>query len=328
MPDTFSVLLLAGARAGEGFVRNALPDAHVASVEEGSAELRNAIVDADAAVGARLTADELALARRLCLVQVLGAGYDEIAVDALPPGCVLCNVFLHEVAIAEWALMAMLALTHRLIVYDRDLRQGIWHDAYRFEGTPTPDLRGRTVGTVGLGNIGAEVVRLGRSLGMKAIAVTRKPKPDRERGLKLSWLGGLEALPQLFREADFVVIALPLNHETKGIIRERELRELGPNGYLINVCRGPVVDEAALYEALASRTIAGAGIDVWYRYPSRPDEVVLPASLPFWELDNVVMTPHTSGFAESTFTRRWDFIAQQLRRLADQQPLENVVLTG
>jgi phosphoglycerate dehydrogenase-like enzyme len=320
-----TILLVAGARAGAEIVRATLPDAVVLTAERDSAELTASIVDADVVVGSHLTADELGHAQRLKLVQVFGTGYDGIAIEALPAGCTLCNVQEHDIAIAEWSLMAMLALARRLLPTDRDFRRGVWGDAYRFEGTPTPDLRGRTLGTVGAGTIAAEIIRLGQAIGMNAVAVTRTPTAARERDLNVSWLRGLDALTDLFTEADFVVIAVPLNDETRGLIGAREFEALGPSGYLLNVGRGPVVEEEALYHALVSGTIAGAGLDVWYRYPTAVDEVTLPASFPFWELDNVLMTPHISGFSESTFNRRWEFIAKQILRVAEDQPLENVV---
>ena len=90
----------------------------------------------------------------------------------------------------------------------------------------------------------------------------------------------------------------------------------------MNVCRGPVVEEQALFDALRSRGIAGAALDVWYRYPAEVGERVYPASLPFWELDNVVMTPHSSGWTASTLDGRWRFIAGQIQRLGAGLPLE------
>jgi phosphoglycerate dehydrogenase-like enzyme len=259
-------------------------------------------------------------------VHVLGAGWDDISEEALPPGCLLCNVFEHETAIGEWVIMVMLALARRLLIYDRDLRQGEWHEAVSFGGIPERDLRGRTVGTIGFGRIGARIAELARAIGMRTIAVTRSPGHHTVDGL--DWLGGMEELPRLLRESDFAVVRVPLTSETRALIGPPELCLLGPQGYLLNVGRGPVVDEEALYSALRNGSIAGAGLDVWYRYPSRVGESVLPASLPFWDLENVVMTPHSSGWSESTLRGRWEFIAEQLARLAEGLPLANVVPRG
>jgi len=320
------VVLPGGAAKGRPWVEARLPDADVVAVDnKDPAALRAALREADAIVCAELTREDTAGAARLSLVHVLGAGWDGIAEDALPPGSSLCNVFEHETAIGEWVLMGMLALTRRLLVYDRDLRRGEWHEAVTFGGVPELDLRGRTVGTIGLGHIGGSVVRLARAVGMRAVAVTRSPSPERARDEGLEWLGALDELPRLLEESDFAVVCLPLSPETEGLIGEPELRLLGPESYLVNVARGPIVDERALFAALRDRAIAGAALDVWYRYPSHLGELTMPATEPFWELENVVMTPHSSGWTASTLDGRWRFIAEQLARLADGRPLENVI---
>lgn len=319
-------MVTVGTSAGVPLLEERVPDIRAVAVEEHDGTgMRAALATADAIVCGTLDAEHVAAAQRLRLVQVLGAGVDGIAPDALPSGCALCNVFEHETAISEWALMAMLALTRRLLNYDGDLRRGEWHEAVAFEGRPERDLRGRTLGLVGVGHIGARTAALARALGMRTIAVTRRPSPDRAAQLGLAWLGSLEELGRLLREADFVLLCLPLTDTTIGLIGAEQLGELGPDGYLLNVGRGPLVEEDALYDALAQRRIAGAALDVWYRYPTAPRTPTLPATRPFWELDNVVMTPHSSGWSESTLLGRWRFIADQLVRLRDDEPLRNVV---
>ena len=123
-------------------------------------------------------------------------------------------------------------------------------------------------------------------------------------------------------------MAVPLTPETRDLIGAAELRALGPDGFLLNPARGEVVDEEALYTALRDRTIAGAAIDAWYADPSRAGELVAPSRFPFGELDNVVMTPHSSGRSETTRATRWAWLAAQLRRFAQGEPLENVLSTG
>jgi phosphoglycerate dehydrogenase-like enzyme len=293
-----------------------------------SDELPALLVDADAIVCMRLTAADTKRASSLRLVQVFGAGDDEIAPDALPPGCVLANVYEHGRSIAEWALMVMLALSRRLLVHDRHLRQGIWHESVHALPVSERDLESRTVGAIGFGHIGRHLAELARALGMRVIAVTRSPSDARAGLQHVAWLRGLDALPELLVEADFAVVCLPLVGETRGLIGERELELLGPESYLLNVARGPIVDETALYKALRDGTIAGAALDVWYRYPSRIGEETLPATQAFWELDNVLMTPHSSGWVDVTLPRRWRFVASQLERLAKGRPLENVLRVG
>jgi phosphoglycerate dehydrogenase-like enzyme len=326
--SAISVVLVGGAQAGVERLQAAFPTAMIRMVEAADPEVPETLSSADAVVADALTARDLSHAQGVKLIQVLGAGYDGIELDAVPPDCTVCNVFEHEIAIGEWVLMGMLALTRHLLPYDRGLREGLWTTAHRFEGDAEHDLRGRTIGLIGLGHIGSEVARLGRAIGMEAVGVTRNPNPVREGAAGLRWLRPLAALDKLLAESDFAVVALPLTQGTRSLIGHDELRLLGPDGYLINVSRGPIVDEEALYEALRTRAIAGAAIDVWYQYPAAAQERTLPSQLPFWTLENVVMTPHVAGFARSTVERRWSFIVSQLEHLQAGLPLENVVAVG
>ena len=288
--------------------------------------LRRELAGADAVLTNRLEVEDTRDATRLRLAQALSAGADRLDAAALPPGCALCNVHGHEEAVAQWALMAMLALTRHLLPYDRDLRQGRWHrwppDALPAERT----LEGRVLGSIGYGPIGRRTAELARAVGMETVAVTRRPSPEREAGL--GWLGGLDEVDRLMREAEVALVALPLTRDTRGIVDARRLELLGADGYVVNVARGELVQEEALYRALRDGAIAGAAIDVWYAYPSGPGEEVAPSRLPFHELENVVMTPHVSGRSEQTWRRRHDFFVAQLERLRDGRELHNVVAVG
>jgi phosphoglycerate dehydrogenase-like enzyme len=287
--------------------------------------LRDELADAEAFVGYRLGPEDTAGARRLRLVQAFSAGADGMDLEALPPGCVLCNVRGHEETIAEWVLMAALAVHRRLLVLDQELRKGVWRrrwDELQIES----DLGERTLGTVGFGAIGARVAQLASCLGMRTLAVTRHPSDERAAGVER--LAALTELRWLFEESDVAVVCLPLRPETNGLIGRPELEALGADGILVNVARGPIVQERALFEALRDRRLGGAALDVWYRYPERSEDWVPLATQPFWELDNVVLSPHASGSSGSTRRRRWEFVAEQLGRLAAGEPLENVLETG
>lgn len=326
MTGPLRIVLPGGAATGAERVRARVSDADVVVVDDAArSELKRALEAAHAVVAGELEADVLRHAGQLRLVHVLGAGWDGIAVDALPPGCVVCNVFEHETAIGEWVLMAMLAVTRRLIVYDRDLRAGEWHTAFSYGGTPERDLRGRVVGCIGVGHIGSRVIELARAIGMHAIAITQTPSPERAEQLGVDWLGSMADLDHLLRESDFVVVCVPLTDTTAGLLGAAELELIGPGGYLINVARGAIVQEAPLFEALQEKVIAGAGLDVWYRYPEHVGQAVMPANFPFWELENVVMTPHSAGWSADALERRWQFICEQMARLAQGRELENIV---
>ncbi len=270
--------------------------------------------EADAVLCHRLTAKDVAGARRLQLVQALSAGADRIDRAAIPPGCVLCNVYEHEVAIGEWVLGAILALAHRLLPFDRDLRRGEWHRNKESGDYVVPELlHGKTLGTIGYGHIGRRVHELATAFEMRTLYVRRSTVGD---------------LPTLLEASDFVVVACPGTTETEKLIGPRQLELIGPSGFLVNPSRGQIVDERALYEALRDGVIAGGAIDTWYRYPPTGTETVLPSRYPFQELDNVLMSPHVSGRSERTRRRRWEFVAEQLARLERGEPLENVIQVG
>jgi phosphoglycerate dehydrogenase-like enzyme len=298
-----------------------LPGSEIVRVTVPS-RLAEALREADAVVCNRLAPEDTRDAIRLRLVQATSAGADQVDPAALPPGCVLCNAHEHEDAIAEWVLMAVLALTRHLLVYDRGLRAGNWSRDLPIER----ELRGRTIGTIGYGHIGRRVVELGSTFGMDAVAVTRSPRPERADGL--TWLGSLDELDRLFQAADVAVVCVPLTPETEALVGARQLDVLGPEGYLANVARGGIVQEQPLYEALRDRRIAGAALDVWWRYPDSRHAPAQPSAYPFHELDNVVMTPHVSGRSEGTRKGRAEFVVEQLVRLAEGRPLENVLAEG
>jgi phosphoglycerate dehydrogenase-like enzyme len=286
--------------------------------------LAEALAEADAVVCNRLEASDTRGAASLRLVQATSAGADRIDRTALPPGCVLCNAYEHENAIAEWVMMAVLALTRHLLRYDRALRDKDWSRRLPLER----ELRGRTIGTLGFGHIGRRVVELARAFGMDAVAVTRAPTREREHEGGLRWLGPLDDLDRLFSEADVAVVSVPLAEETRDLVGARQLELLGPDGYLANIARGAVVQERPLYEALRDSHIAGAALDVWWSYPETRGAKAAPSAYPFHELDNVVMTPHVSGRAEGTRRGRTAFVVEQLVRLAEGRPLENVLAEG
>lgn len=283
-----------------------------------------ALVDADALVGVHFTRAMGAKANRLRLIQANGAGTNLIDRAAVPAGATVCNVYGHDSAIAEYVVMTMIALTRDLLGLDRRLRHGEWHDHAIYQS----QIRGRTLGLIGLGHIGAAIARQAQCFGMRVLAVTKRPAPERAAELGLAFLGGMDELDRVLTESDFVVLAIPLVEETQGLLGGADLQRMKPTAYLINVARGEVIDESALYEALRHRTIAGAAIDVWYRYPEAWRGLAAPANLPFHELSNVIMTPHISAWTIDTFRQRWATVAENLRRLAAGEPLLNVVFTA
>ncbi len=295
-------------------------------------ELDRKIADADAVVvgadafRARQVVPQLKVNNSLALVQVPFAGTEFFDVGWLPEGCVVANSTGHESAIAEFVLATMLEWVIGRRAIEDDFRAGNWTYLGSRPGALTHgELRGKTLGLVGWGGIAREIAARAAAFDMDVVAIGRSARPVEP---PLRWYGQGSDLDRLVDEADIVAVACDLNDETKGMIGAEQLDRLGPGGFIVNIARGPVIDEDALYHALRDRRIAGAAIDVWYGYPS-PDQPDQPPSRhPFAELDNVIMSPHCSGRTGEALARRWQVVADNLDRLARGEPIPTQVLVG
>jgi D-3-phosphoglycerate dehydrogenase len=227
---------------------------------------------------------------RLKLVSRHGVGYDSVDVPAMTRAGVLVANTPNAVPrpVATIALTFILALAHHLFTKDRLTRDGRWAERPEHMGT---GLTGRTLGVVGAGGIGKELLRMARVFDLRLLA--SDPHVDSKT---INGLGAEKVtLDDLMTQSDFVVVACLLNDETRHLIGARELARMKSTAYLINVARGPIVDERALYEALTVRRIAGAGLDVFEEEPT-------PASNPILKLDNVIVTPHALAWTDELFT--------------------------
>jgi phosphoglycerate dehydrogenase-like enzyme len=260
-------------------------------------------------------------APRLRLFHLPGAGTDEIAFEAIPAHTNVCNVFEHEIGIAEYVMSAMLQWVIGIPKMDAALRRDEWWGSH-LTGPRHGELYGQTLGIVGYGRIGREVARRARAFGMNIIACSRTPRGMDEFVANVAPMGQLLGLLQ---NADFVLLALPLDSSTADLIGAEQLALMKPGAVLINVSRGALINERALFEACRRRQIGGAIIDTWYHYPSQGAARAEPSAFPFRELDNVLMTPHGSGWTEGLRPRRCKVIAENLDRLARNEPLLNVV---
>jgi phosphoglycerate dehydrogenase-like enzyme len=228
---------------------------------------------------------------RLAIVARFGVGFDNVDLD-------VCNA--HGIAavitpdavrrpVAVAVLTMILALAGRLMIKDQLTRQG--PDGWAKVGQNMGQgLIGLTLGSLGLGNIGAEVHRLARPLDMRFIA--HDPYADESVAAEL----GIElvGLDELFKRSDFLSVSCPMNDETRGIVNAERLAKMKPTAYLINTARGPVVDQAALTDALREGRIAGAGLDVYEQEPTDADD-------PLFTLDNVITTPHSLCWTDQCF---------------------------
>jgi len=226
---------------------------------------------------------------RLKLISRHGVGYDSVDVAAMTQAGVLVANTPNAVPrpVATIALTFLLALAHRLMAKDRITRAGRWPERLDLMGT---GLTGRTLGVIGAGRIGKELLRMAKVFDLKLLAAD----PYAET-LELQYIGARHvALQELMRESDFVVVACLLNDETRGLVGASELALMKPGAFFINVARGPIVDERALYETLAARRIAGAGLDVFEQEPT-------PADNPILKLDNAIVTPHALCWTDELF---------------------------
>ncbi len=279
---------------------------------------------ADVFIGTDFTVEMGVEADSLKAILIPAAGYDRIDPDAVPAGCVVANAYHHEAPIAEWVMAVAVMLDHNIIHADASMRQGSW-DLWPARFGAYRELLGRTFGIIGFGNIGRRVAKLAAAYEMKVLASGRTGTASGDAHGAQYIGGGGKAKDKVLAEADFVLVSTPLNQHTAGIIGARELSIMKPTAYLINPARGHVIDEAALYAALKNKQIAGAAIDTWYRYPAAADDQPRPSNLPFWELDNIIMTPHHSGATNGTLLRRQATVAENIDRLARGEPLLNVI---
>jgi phosphoglycerate dehydrogenase-like enzyme len=258
------------------------------------------------------------------LVQSVATGIDLIDLAALPHGVAICNAFGHETAIAEYVLMTMLVWSHRFREIESDFRtRSSWRPSWVQSGAPHGEILGSTVGIVGLGRVGHEVARRAAAFGCHVIAANRSPRPPQgsvERVYPLS------ELDRMLPACDFVVVCTALGPETEKLIDSNRLGLMKRSAFLVNIARGAVVDEDAVYQALRDRSIAGAALDVWWQYPNAAEPERRPSRHPFHELPNIIMTPHCSGWTAGMVARRWAEVAGNINRFARGEPLENVVI--
>lgn len=251
-----------------------------------------------------------ARATRLRWVQAMGAGVDWALPDVPPHVTITRAPGVFGPWMAEYVAGWCLWVTQRMGTYQTAQRERRWID------TVFPDrLAGKTLAVIGLGEIGREIARVARALGLDVVGVSRSGRAV--RGVRRVWR--MPDAHRALRAAHFVVVVLPLTEATRGSIGAAQLAAMRPEAWLVNIGRGPVVDERALVDALASRRIAGAVLDVFDVEPLPPDH-------PLWTLDNVVITPHIAG--PSTPDEITPIFNDNLARYLAGRPLRHVVDRG
>ena len=282
------------------------------------AEADRLLPEADVVLGWAVRRENFASAARLRWIQLTAAGVgSQLFPELVESPVVLTNARgLHAVSMAEHALGVMLAFARKLhLARDAQALRHWAQERQWAEPPPFGQLSGGTLGLVGFGVVGRALAQRARALGMRVLAVRRHPADD-PGPADAQW--GPERLPELIERADWLVLAAPLTPATRGVIGRAELARLRPHAILVNLGRGPLVDEGALAEALASGRIAGAALDVFEEEP-------LPRESPLWGMPQVIVTPHVSGIGPRFWERTCELFARNLRCWLAGEPLENVV---
>lgn len=235
---------------------------------------------------------------------------------------------IHAPNIGQYVMAQVLAWAHRVPRWLRAQREGRWPQG-RWETFVPDELAGRTLGIIGYGSLGREIARLARAFNITILVTKRDARSTEDRGYTIPGFGDpagdiptriypTEAIRSVVAQCDYVVITLPLTPRTRHLFDESVLREMKPTAYLVNVGRGEVINEGDLVKALRQGWIAGAGLDVFEEEP-------LPEDSPLWGMQNVILTPHVSGFSEHYNERAVDLFVANLRRYLAGEPLINLV---
>jgi phosphoglycerate dehydrogenase-like enzyme len=275
---------------------------------------------ADVVIGIQLQ-DHMPIPLKARLFHAPAAGTDAIHTALLPAQCTLANCFGHENAIAEYVIAALLMRHVPLAQADQDLRQGRWTYGAGRPSALRTELGSQTLGLLGFGHIAQTVALRAKAMGMRVHVANRSP--IQHASVDQSWT--LDGLHDFMGSVDAVVVCLPLTPNTQGLVDARAIAAMRASALLINVGRGAVVDEKALFEALKSHQMGGAVIDTWYQYPTPTQAECAPSQFDFASLDNVVMTPHMSGWTSGTVRRRQETLAENVGRLSRGEPLVNVL---
>ena len=224
---------------------------------------------------------------------------------------------VHGPVVAEHVMALVFALAKKFPHASAFQQKHIWgQEAIWTDGVPPREIAGATLGLIGVGSIGRRVAQMASVLGMRVIAVREHVEKGNPEGVQEVFAPS--ALDEMLKQSDYVVLAAPLIAATHGLMNADRFAVMKPEACLINVGRGAQVDEAALIQALRTRRIAGAALDVFEREP-------LPADSPLWSVENLLITPHTAGLTEKLWQRHYELFSDNLRRYLAQQPLRFVV---
>jgi phosphoglycerate dehydrogenase-like enzyme len=285
------------------------PGFELVVVDQDTPEFYEAIKDSEyvMGLGRPIGGEFFRSAPKLKLVQLLSAGYDRVDIESARKAKVPVanNGGANAIAVSEHAIMLMMAALKRLVVFHNDVVAGKWRVGNHLDSRVF-EMHGKTLGIIGLGNIGKKVARLAHAFNMNVLYYDiARLTEDQEDALGVRFV----LFTELLQSADIVTLHVPLDDSTRNLIGARELGMMKKTAILVNTCRGPVVDEAALHKALTSGQILAAGLDVLVEEPAKPNH-------PLYALKNVTLTPHSAGPTWENWAARFRNGFDNIQRVA------------
>jgi phosphoglycerate dehydrogenase-like enzyme len=261
----------------------------------------------------------------LRMIQTFGAGIDRVDLAAVRErgDIILCNNHINSAEVAEYAISLLFAVAKNIIPSDRELRAGNW--VHRWGGpVPNLEIRGKKVLIIGLGHIGVDIAKRLKSFEVKITAATRSGTSSNDD--LVDQVVSTDEVQPYIEDSDFVILSLPLTEESTGLVNREFLSWMKPTSILVNISRAQIIDELALYNALKEKRIHGAGIDVWWRYPTEwRGTAIPPADVPFHELDNIVISPHRAAYSEHIQHELFLFAGKNVLRFIRGEPPLNII---
>ncbi len=312
------VVASSGFPAIRAHLERALPGVRLDMVDASALRDRGFAAEVLVPAMARVDGRMMDAVRGLRLVQQWGAGLEGVDVAAATArGIAVANVPTpatgNAESVAEWCVLAALALSRRLADVEAGIRSGA-----PWGGPLGRALLGRTAGIVGMGGIGRALAERLRPFGMRLLGLARRPDPALAERLGLAWLGGPGELPALLRQSDYLFLCVPLTAETRGLLDARALAQLPDGACVVNPGRGGLVVEAALREALSAGRLLGAGLDVFEEEPLDPASPLLARR-------DVFATPHVAGVTDASYQGIARRIAENVLALREGRPLRDCV---
>jgi phosphoglycerate dehydrogenase-like enzyme len=300
-------------------LREEFPSVHITQLPGPKYEdIEGEIADADACVAWSLRPDQFRCAKKLKWIHSPAAAVHQLMFPELVSSDVVVTNArdVHGPVVAEHAIAVVLALAKKIPQAVRFQQQHIWAQRMLFEEVPPlMEAAGAEVLLIGYGSIGREFTKRAKALGMRVTAIREHWQRGAEEA---DAVASAAELDQLLPGADFVVLAAPLTAATKHLLNALRIARVKPTAYIINVSRGPLIDDKALIAALQGESIAGAALDVFVEEPP-------PSDSPYWDLPNVLITPHTAAVTPRLWERHYKQISENLRRFLAGQPLLGVV---